>query len=821
MWFNLSKIILKNRLVILIGIGLITAVMLFFAQNVRMSYQMAQMLPKTDSTYIDYENFRKTFGADGSVVVLGIKNEQLFELNNFNAWYDLTKNLKNIKVPFKKGKEKVIVNGVTEALSIANAYTLTRNKSKKQFDLEQLVKKKPTTQHEVDSLKEVLFNYPFYEGFLYSDSTNATLIAVTLNREVLDSKYRNGIFDAIAKKVEAFENKTGIEVHKSGLPLIRANSSTKVASEIKLFLLLSILITAVILYLFFRSFKATLYSLLVVCIGVIWSMGILVLFDFEITILTGLIPPLLIVIGIPNCIFLLNKYHTEFKKHGNQIKSLSRVIQKTGNAIFLTNTTTAVGFATFIFTKSSILVEFGIVAAIDILVVFVLSILLIPIIFSFLNEPKNRHVKHLENKLMEKMVDKLVYLVSYHRKYIYIATIIIVGLGFYGISLIKTTGNIVDDLPKNDPIVTDLKFFEKNFSGVMPFEVVIDTKKKNGVFAENARALYKIKKLQKVISDYPQFSKPLSVVEAIQFSYQAYKKGNPKFYILPPATELNKLKEYISKDSTRKDFSSFIDSNNQVTRVSFQMADIGTEEMEMLLTEIKPKIDSIFSPDEYKVTLTGTSVAFLKGTNYLVENLFTSLALAVLLIASIMSILFSSIRMVVVSLIPNLIPLITTAALMGYIGIPIKPSTILIFSIAFGISVDDTIHFLAKYRQELKNHTVGLKKSVLIALKETGVSMIYTSTILFFGFGVFTASSFGGTVALGFLVSFTLLMAILSDLLLLPSLLLSLDKALTTKAFKKEPLIEIFDEEEDIELDDLEVKPIEHQTEEIDQKNQI
>lgn len=811
MWFNLSKIILKNRLAILVVIGIITLVMGFLAQHVRMSYQMAQILPKTDSTYIDYEKFKSTFGVDGSVVVVGIKNKDLFEINNFNAWYDLTHNLKSIKVPFKKDKKEVIVNGVTEALSIANAYTLTRNETEKQFDLQQLVTKKPSTQLEVDSLKNVLLSYPFYEGFLYSDSTQATLIAVTLNREVLDSKYRKELFTTIDNLLDEFEESTNIKIHKSGLPYIRANSSTKVAKEIKIFLFLSILITAFILYLFFRSFKATMYSLLVVCIGVIWSLGILVLFDFEITILTGLIPPLIIVIGIPNCVFLLNNYHSEFKKHGNRIKALSRVIQKTGNAIFLTNTTTAIGFATFIFTKSSILVEFGTVAAIDVIVVFLLSILLIPIIFSFLKDPKVRHIKHLENKFMEKVVLVLTNLVSYHRKKIYIVTIIIIAIGFYGISLITTTGNIVDDLPKDDPIVTDLQFFEDNFKGVMPFEIVIDTKVKNGVFADNAKTLYKIKKLQKELSTYKEFSDPLSIVEAIQFSYQAYKKGNPKFYILPPATELSKLKEYISKNTTRKNFSSFIDKNNQITRVSFQMADIGTKELDVLLEEIYPKIDSIFDPNEYNVTITGTSVAFLKGTNYLIDNLITSLALAILLIATIMSTLFASWRMILISLVPNIIPLITTAAIMGFVGVPIKPSTILIFSIAFGICVDDTIHFLAKYREELKKNRMGIKKAVLLALQDTGKSMIYTSTVLVFGFGVFTASSFGGTVALGFLVSLTLMIAILADLLILPSLLLSLDKAITTKAFKKEPLFEIFDEEDDIELDDLEVKPIVNQ----------
>ncbi len=810
MWVKFSRLILRNRLIILIVLGVITAFMAYRVQFVSMSYQLAQMLPKSDQTHIEYQKFKSTFGKDGSIVVVGIDNEKLFELKNYGAWYDLTHNIKNIQVDFKLNGKDTLMNGVVEALSLSNTYSLLKKKKEKRFDFNQVVKQKPQTQAELDSLKQELYSLPFYNGYLFTDSTNTTLIAITLNATVLDSKYRNELFDKIDLEVLAFEENTGIKVHKSGLPYIRANSTTKVKDEILIFLALSVFITSLILYLFFRSFKAMMYSMFVVIIGVIWSVGIQSLFGYKVTILTGLIPPLIIVIGIPNCIFLLNKYHSEFKNHGNQAKALSRVIQKVGNAIFLTNTTTALGFATFIFTKSEILIEFGILASIDIFIVFVLSILIIPIVFSFLSPPKTRHTKHLENKMMFKIVGLLEYLVKYQRKGVYMVTICIIGLSIYGVSLITTTGNIIDDLPKNDPIVEDLKFFETSFNGVMPFEIVIDTKKKNGVFAENGKALYKIQKLQRVLADYKEFSKPLSIAEAIKFSYQSYKKGNPKFYILPSASELKKLKKYVKNDSRTTSFSSFIDSTNQITRVSFQMADIGTKEMDILLNEIRPKIDDIFPKEDYNVSLTGTSVVFLKGTNYLVENLLTSLILAIILIASLMSVLFSSVRMVLVSLVPNLLPLLITAGLMGFFGIPIKPSTILIFSIAFGISVDDTIHFLAKYRQELKQHKWNIKEAVYLALQETGVSMIYTSIILFFGFGVFTVSSFGGTIALGVLVSLTLVFAMMADLILLPSLLLSLDKSLTTKAFKKEPLIEMLDEEEDIDLDELEVKPIVH-----------
>lgn len=808
MWFNFSRIILRNRLLFLILIGLATVFMAYQAQFARMSYEMAQILPKSDPTYKEYDKFKSIFGKDGSMVVVGIDNSNIYQLNNFNAWYDLTHEIKKIEVDFKKNGELIKVKGVTEALSVANAYTLKKNYESKRFDFNQIVQTKPTTQAEVDEINKAIHQQPFYNGFLYNDTTHAALILITLNREVLDSKYRNALFERIDEEVADFEQKTGIKTHKSGLPYIRANSTTKVADEVELFLLLSVLITSLILYLFFRSFKVMMYSMLVVSIGVIWSLGVLSLFDFEITLLTGLIPPLIIVIGIPNCIFLINKYHREYKNHNNQIKALSRVIEKTGNAIFLTNTTTALGFATFISTRSAMLVEFGIVAAIDIFLVFLLSIFLIPIIFSFLKPPKKRHTKHLENKIMGKVVDFVEVIVLNHRKKVYAVSILIFIFSLIGISKMTTTGNLIDDLPKNDPIVEDLKFFEKGFNGVMPFEVMIDTKVKNGVFADNAKTLYKIQKFQKEMAKYEEFSKPLSVVEAIKFAYQSYRNGESKFYILPPASELNKLKSFVGKDNDKGNFSSFIDSTNQYTRVSFQMADVGTKEMDELLNEIQPMIDDIFPKEDYIVYTTGTSVTFLKGTGYLIENLFTSLSLAVFLIAILMSILFSSIRMVVVSLIPNFLPLLTTAAIMGYLGVSIKPSTILIFSIAFGISVDDTIHFLSKYRQELKIHRLGIKKATISALRETGFSMIYTSTILFFGFGVFTVSSFGGTVALGTLVSLTILFAVFADLVLLPSFLLSLDKALTTKAFRKEPLINVLDEDEDIDLSQLRVKKI-------------
>lgn len=795
MWGTFSSFILRQRLAIIVIVALATLFFGYNSREVKMSYEMAQVLPKTDSSLLVFEKFKEQFGQDGSIMVIAVKDPKLYELENFQAWHQLSKKLK-------------AVEGIDNVASISTIFSLEKDAENKKLVPTALFKKEPQTQAELDSLLKQVYQLPFYRGFIFSEDHETTLMALTLDRTLLDSKDRGVLMNDLLSEIDEFKEKTNLTVRYSGLPYIRANNTSKISEEIKLFILLAVLVTAAILLLFFRSFKAMFFSMIVVLVGVVWSVGIQALFGYEITILTGLMPPLIIVIGIPNCIFILNKYHQEYKRHGNQILALRRVIQKIGNAIFLTNTTTSLGFGTFIFTDSTILIEFGIVATFGILSVFVISITLLPIILSFQKPPRERHTKHLERQWVHIVVNQLVNIVNHHRKAVFIATLLVVIVAAYGTTLIETTGNIADDLPREDPVYLDLTFFEDNFHGVLPFEITVDAKKKGG--ATKLSTLKRIDRLQELLKDYPEFSKPLSIVEGLKFAKQGFYKGNPKKYQLYNQQEVSFLGPYLKTSDGDNDnlLQSYLDSNRQITRITAQMADVGSNRMEAILEDLKPRVDSIFSSEKYNVQYTGTSVIWLRGTDYLVKNLFLSLGIAIVLIAIIMAILFSSLRMVIVSLIPNLLPLLFTAAIMGYFGISIKPSTILIFSIAFGISVDDTIHYLAKYRQELSRHSLNLREAAISALKETGVSMIYTSIVLFFGFGVFTASDFGGTIALGLLVSITLLIAMASNLILLPSLILSFDNRLTTKAFKEESFVELIDEEDDIELENLEVKTV-------------
>jgi predicted RND superfamily exporter protein len=790
MWISIARIILRNRIALLIAIGLFTVFLAWKGKDAKMSYEYAQMLPDSDTTNLEHDYFKDIFGEGANVFVIGLKDPDFFQVDKFNDWQSLGNRIEN-------------VYGITEVLSVGKAVNIKAKHSSKEFITRKVFPDTVHSQYELDSLAEVLQNLPFYKNLLYTDSTHTYLMAISLGNEVLNTKKRLDVVDTIHYISKRFAEKYNVSLEYSGLPYVRTEVSKKIKAELAMFMVLAFIVTAIILYLFFRSFKVVFFSLLVVAIGAVWSFGLLKLFNFEITILTGMIPPLLIVIGVPNSIFLLNKYHAEYKKHGNKIKALQRVIHKVGNAIFLTNLTTASGFATFILTSSNILVEFGILASINILGVFLLAITMIPIIFSFLPPPRRKHVKHLDNKLVNRFVEKLVTIVDHHRPKVYYTTAIVLFVIGIGITQMHTTGYMIDDIPHDDPMYRDLVFFQEELGGVIPFEIMIDTREKNGVF--DLETLKRIDTLQTRLKSYHEFSKSMSVADAAKFLRQAYRGGSEKRYKLPVERERVRIARYLESASQSDSLlHNFVDTARQITRISMNVKDIGTKGMEKLKADVRNEVDAIFSPEQYDVIITGSSIIYSKGTRYLIRNLFVSLAIAIVLIGIFMSFMFYSWRMVVISLIPNFIPLLLTAAIMGYFGIPIKVSTILIFSIAFGISVDDTIHFLAKYRQELSLHDWNISKAVKAAIRETGVSMMYTSIVLFFGFSIFSASEFGGTQALGILVSLTLLFAMFSNLIILPTLLMTLEKMITTRDFR-EPFIHYYEEDEEIELDNLKI----------------
>ncbi|MFC4722553.1 RND family transporter [Geojedonia litorea] len=786
-WEVVARLILRNKIAILAVIILATLFFSYQWKHMRFTYTEANLLPDDNEVNVTYNKFLEIFGEEGNLIVLGVKDSTLFTVDKLNAWNQLSDTFKNYPE-------------VETVVSIHDLKKLVKNTEKEQFELEPFIKDSIRSLEQVEILQNELFKqYPFYDNFLFNQTTRTVRTAIYLKKDIVNTSIRKDfVIDILIPEITKFESKTNLDVRISGMPYIRTLNSQNIVDEIGLFITAALLVTSLIFFFFFRSFRATFISLIVVCVGVMWTFGILGLLKYEITVLTALIPPLIIVIGIPNCIFLINKYQHEVQLHGNKVKSLQRVITKIGNATLMTNVTTASGFATFILTESTLLKEFGIVASLSILAIFILCLLIIPIIYTFLPYPKDRHLEHLNRRWIGGFVDWMERMVKDRKITIYTTSLILLVASIIGIYQIKISGSLIEDMPKEKEFYHDIKFFEKEFNGIMPLEFMVDTKRKRGVM--KLSTLKRMDELEEAITEIPELSRPISVVSLMKYSKQAYYNGNPKYYQLPTSQENSFILSYAKNSTTDVDLlKNFVDSTGRYARITTFMKDIGTDKMEGIEEDLLNKIDKVFPEKQYEVIMTGKALVFQKGTTYLVKNLAISLSLAILLISLFMAYMFRSFRMIIVSLIPNLLPLIITAGLMGYLGVPIKPSTILVFSIAFGISVDDTIHFLAKYRQELQANHWKIRKSVYGALRETGVSMFYTSIVLFFGFSVFIISSFGGTVALGALVSATLLFAMLSNLLLLPSLLLSLERSIANKEVLKEPSINIIPEEDDSE----------------------
>ena len=787
-WEAVARLILRNRIVILIMIWLGTALMVSQWNKMRFSYTEANLLPDQHHVNLDYNTFLDIFGEEGNIIVLGVKDSTLLTAQNFNAWNSFSKSIEKNE-------------NIEAVITLQDLKKLIKDQKKQQFDFKPIVNDSIRSNDELEQLQSALFSdFPFYDEVLYNKDSKAIRTIIYLKKSIVNTSARKEfITEVLIPKIKAFEAATKMNVRASGMPYVRTLNSQNIIDEIEIFILAAILITSLIFYLFFRSYRATFISMFVVVIGVMWTFGILGLLEYEITVLTALIPPLIIVIGIPNCIFLINKYQHEVNKHGNKAKSLQRVITKVGNATLMTNTTTASGFATFVITQSKLLTEFGTVASLSIMAIFVLCLLIIPIIYSFMPMPKEKHLEHLNRQWINRLGDWIEKTVKHKSITIYSFSLILLITSIIGIYQIETTGSLLEDMPKSAEFFKDIEFYEKEFNGVMPLEILVNTKRKKGVLKRST--LKRMNELELLIEDIPELSKPISIVGLVKYAKQAYYNGNPKYYQLPTAQENTFILSYAK--NTTNDVSllkNYVDSTGQYARITTFMKNAEIEKMERIEEQLKENIAKIFPEDKYEVTLTGKAYLFQKGTRFLIRNLILSLALAIVLISLFMAYMFRSFRMIIISLIPNLLPLLITAGMMGYLGVPIKPSTILVFSIAFGISVDDTIHFLAKYRQELIANHWRIKKSIFAALRETGISMFYTSIVLFFGFSVFITSNFGGTVALGALISGTLLLAMMANLLLLPVLLLSLERSIANKKVLKEPALNIIPEIEDVDV---------------------
>ena len=769
MWQKLAEFILKFKVYCLAFLLVITIVMGYFAAQVKLSYEFTKAIPDDNPKFVIYKDFVKKFGIDGATLVVGFNTDKMYTKEVFNQVHELHQQIKQIPA-------------VTEVLSVPFAYEIQKDSMETKFNVRPVF----SAPYQSDSLlladAQKFESLPFYKNLLYNKDSNAYIMAVSFIPDSINTGARTRIIRLLEEKLNSFSTKTNLSIHLSGLPYIRTIIADRIKKEMLWFLIGSLLLSAITLLLFFRSIPATLMSLAVVAMGVIWSFGTMVLMGQKITLLTALIPPLVVVIGIPNCIYFLNKYHTAYKETNDRSSAIIQMVSKMGIVTLFCNITAAIGFFVFALTKSPLLKEFGWVSGINIMALFFISLFFIPPVLSYLKPPTPKHTKYLDNKYLIHVLVKIERWTFNHTKWVFGITLILVVISIAGVLKIKKEAFIVDDLPKKDKLYTDLKWFEQNAGGVMPLEIVIDTKKKNGL-VRSTKPLDHIETFQQFLLTQPELGKPLGLMEGIKFAKQAFYDGDSNSYSVPSGTEMAFIAPYLkpvdekaipqanAAKSPTALLSKFIDTDKRATRISVNMKDIGSAQLPIFLKRMDSATQAIFDTTNYHVQITGSSVTFLEGSNFIIKGLGESIFWAFLLIAICMLFLFRSFPILMCSLVPNIVPLLITAGCMGWIGVSLKPSTVLVFSVALGIAIDVTIRFLVNYKQELPRLNYQVNTTLIQTIKNTGISIIYTSMVLVAGFVIFCFSEFGGTKALGWLTSLTLVVSTLTNLILLPALI--------------------------------------------------
>jgi predicted RND superfamily exporter protein len=797
MWSSIASFILKTRFILLIITLGITGIMTWKATSIEITYDYLKVVPEDDPEMLFFKSFQKQFGEDANLFVVGMQDKSVLTPEKFNKLRALCQEIEKTE-------------GINEVISLPTLKYLKKDTLNKKMVLTPLFTGPVSSQAELDSLLQRAKDQKFYDGILYNQYTDAMLLAISLDAKYFNSTKRQKLMKNLMGKCEDFQKDTKVTFHYAGIPFLRTFITNEVKSEFQLFMILAAVVTSVILLFFFRSFFAVIFTFVVIGITVVWSMGTIVLLGYKITLLTGILPALIIVISIPNCVYMYNKYHQEFKRHGNKTKALQRVIQKIGFLTFMTNANTAVGFMVLYFTNIIIIKEFGLVAGLMSIATFLISIVVIPTLLSFLPPPNEKQLRHLDLRFLRRVNTMLEYLVLRSRPAIYGVAAFCIVLSIYGITRIQAVSYMMDDIPHKSNVRSDLIFFEQHFKGIMPLEIVVEFDKKNAVM--KPANLKKLNEFEEYLRSLNNVSPPISILNIVKGAKQAFYDGDPEYYALPNNQERSFLAPYLSaKGGDTTLIRSFVDPDGKMIRFTSKVADIGTIKMEALVQKnIKVKAEEIFKGSGATVHLTGSTLLFLKGNDYLIADLTESLFWALLLISLMMAMIFFNLKMILISLIPNILPMLMTAGIMGLFEIPLKPSTALIFGISFGISIDNTIHFLSKYKWELGQNHGNAIPAVIKTIEEVGVSMIYTSIVLFSGFVIFCFSNFGGTIALGVLTSITLFIAMFTNLILLPSLIISTSKG------QKRNLYELVsprtkhrghheDDDEELDLERLEI----------------
>ena len=750
LWSRITDWIIEHSRAIVVVVVLVTVYLGWWATRVQTDHRPGHFLDEDSDVVRDFERLSSLFDPSQDVLYVIFPDSDardpsfLQDLDSLTQWIERQ-------------------NGVTSALSLTNAPFLVRVGDSLQ-----------TTRLYDTSLPDSLIDQrirdaSYIRGLLMTNEGTAPAVIVRIDSEFNDTPARIVLVRSIERRASAVVGDPAM----AGFPYVRSMYGERVTREAPLFTFLALAISLLMLYVTFRARRAVLLPTIVVALGIVWTVGLIALFDHRLNIVTSVLPALLVVIGMANSIHLTTKFYDRYHILADRRAAMKDTMRIVGLATFLTSLTTAIGFLVLELSGSRLLAEFGLFAALGVGVLYILSVTLIPISYIALEAPEATKIRIATDVRFSGMFDALARLTRRRAAAVILLSAGLIVTAIVGGSRISTDIFVFSDFYEDDPMRQNLRRFEEAYGGVLPMELVI-VSNDEGRF-RSISAVRGIDRLQQQLATFEGVGATYSVADLLKLANQAYFGGHPQAYRIPSGFELPFLQSALQslEDHVREDLAGslpqFTDSSFAATRIYMGVDDVGTDRMNAIADSAISLASDTFTGD-YEVFATGTAIKATRSGENLVANLAVSLAIALAAISVIMALLFRSIRLTLISLIPNVIPLILVAGAMGFAGVVLKPSTALIFPLAFGIAVDDTIHFLAKYRM-VSAAGVPRDEAVVITLRETGKAILFTSLVLMGGFLVFTLSSFGGTVSMGALTALTLFAALIANLFLLPALL--------------------------------------------------
>ncbi len=753
---KLANFIVKYRIPLFTILMILFILSALVARKVQFDFSPKTIFMTKDPELDFLEKFEETFSpSDNLVYVLLLHDKNVFNYESLKAIQKMTQEIENLE-------------GIDNVLSLTNANLIEGTQDG--FNIVTPLENIPKDPKELKKIEERFLHEPLVVKQLISRDAKATVIIAQFDSEHTEDNQRKPIIEKIEKIVKA--NRDHLKVYFGGMPVISKAYADILKHDLIVFTSLAMLINIIVLILIFRNFHGVIIPLGVVIISTIMTIALAVITGQKLNALNNIIPPFLLVYGLADSIHQINRYYEEVPRYPKKLDAIRAMLAAMALACLMTSVTTAVGFAANYTAKISIVKKFGLLAAGGVMIAYVVTIIFVPSMLSFFKKPDIWIKRELESGLLGKILVKISGINERHTRLVLLLAILTVALSILGITHMRIEHRMLQELKADHPVSVANRTMEKHLSGIIPLEIAVYSNEPDRM--KDPELLKKLDKLEEFIEKQEGVSNVISFMDLLKRMNQAFHNDDPKYYKIPD--DKNLIAQYLllysmsgGQDLTGK----LITEDYSKMRISIRTKDYGSKWFFNLLKKVKRYQKQLKLPPDVKIHYTGSSLIVNKALDHVVKDLMSSFIVAFFLVFLLVFIEFGSVRLAALSMIPTTLPMIFTMGFMGFVGIPLRMSTVVIFSISMGIAIDNVIHYIARYREELREG-LGYHTAMYKTIITSGRAIVSTTFLVVAGFLILVTSNFVATIDLGLLGSITIFVGLISALFFLPVLILIL-----------------------------------------------